>query len=77
VEGERKAEDSCEYEATATGVDLDQFTVCLRKKIMSRPELVAPPEIVGWLHVLLISITDLIHPIQYYGDTESKKYTNK
>jgi hypothetical protein len=30
------------------------------KKIMSRPELIAPPEIVGWLHTLLISTTYLI-----------------
>jgi hypothetical protein len=27
---------------------------------MSRPELIAPPEIVGWLHTLLISTTYLI-----------------
>ena len=44
---------------------------------MSRPELIAPPEIVGWLYTLFIFITNLIHVEQYYGDTESKKYTNK
>jgi hypothetical protein len=47
------------------------------QKIMSRPELIAPPEIVGWLCTLLISTTGLIYVGQYYGDTESKKYTNK
>lgn len=44
---------------------------------MSRPELIAPPEIVGWFRTLPVSVLNLIGVGQYYGDTESKKYTNK
>ena len=57
-----RAEVSFECWGTATTeIDsLDRFS--LFKKTMSRPELIAPPEIVGWLHILLISSIGLIPP---------------
>lgn len=32
----------------------------LLQKIMSRPELIAPPEIVGWVHNLLMHTNDVV-----------------
>ena len=45
---------------------------------MSRPELVAPPEIVGLsCPIHSFQTEDQSTPAQYYGDIEAKKYTNK
>ena len=48
---------------TAIRIDLDQtHPFFFFKKVMSRPELVAPPEIVGWIHALSVTTADLIPP---------------
>ena len=43
---------------------------------MSRPELIAPPEMVS-IFIYRYNMSTKFSVSQYYGDTEAKKYTNK